>query len=667
MNRPTLLALLAPALFAAPAASAQGQQPVQLEALSSVSAIEPGATFQLAVSTKIDPGWHIYWRNPGQSGLPTVITWTLPEGFSQGATSTPIPTRYKQEFDGDFSMVSHTFEDEAVFVTEVTAGPSVRSGGEATFSAKVEWQACKEVCTPPMETPLTISLPILDAGVPSPDAALIAKALEASEAGAVEARAIASMEDGQLELVVAVPEASADQYDGDLYFLPAAAGLIEAGNDQISVREGVELSIWADLSDGVTALPKTLEGLIVGEGAPPLRIAAASTSAPAEAESQTDSAPKVTGSESPAGKTFTYPPKDSPEAEGIRDAIRQLASGIEKKSISLFLMLAGAFLGGIILNLMPCVFPVLGIKILGFVQQAGSDKAKVRRHGWVFAAGVILSLWALVGVLFIIRAAGASAGWGFQLQEPVFVIFLIAIMFTFALNLSGVFELGTSLTGAGSGLQAQHGYGGSFFSGVLAVLVATPCTGPFMGPALGFALSGPVYIGFAIFTALAVGLALPYVVLSYFPALIEKLPRPGAWMETFKQFMAFPLYATVVWLLAVLGKGNGQGAILWTLIGLIVLAMGLWIYGRYSTPLKKSATRWTARVAAAAAVVAFFLVAHGSIDGANSDGANVAKSKIVHGLEYEPFDPRVALEYVRQGKDVLNRLHRRVVSDLQDQ
>ncbi len=640
-------ALLAPILtWLAFTSSARAQDPVQLELLSDVVAVEPGGTFKLAVRAQIEPGWHIYWTNPGDSGLPTLVEWTAPDGFEAGALQYPIPHRYVQKVGDDFMLVSHTFEGEAYFISEFKAPEGIAPGSAVTISASVDWQACKEVCTPPMNTPLEIELSVADTAAPSPDAAAIAKAWGGGQAGAEVARATVANDGGQLALVAKLPDGKEEQYSGDLFFLPAAAEISAAASEQIAAREGSQLSIWTDLAKKDVEIPEVVRGFVVGEGAAPLWVEAMlvkSTETPVSSPTE-----KPTPTSSGAG---SYPPSASPEAEPIRAAIKELASGIEKKSISLLLMLAAAFLGGIILNLMPCVFPVLGIKILGFVQQAGSDRAKIRRHGWVFALGVILSLWALVAVLLIIRAAGASAGWGFQLQEPWFVIFLIAIMFIFALNLAGVFELGTSLTGTGAGLQAQHGYGGSFFSGVLAVLVATPCTGPFMGPALGFALSGPAYTGFAIFTALALGLALPYVVLSYFPALIEKLPRPGPWMETFKQAMSFPLFATVVWLLAVLGKGQGQGAILWVLIGLIVLSLGFWLYGRYATPLKKPPTRWTARAATALAVLSFVYIGSKAVDSGES-GAIASASKTVHGLEYEPFDPVKALEYVKAGKNV---------------
>jgi thiol:disulfide interchange protein DsbD len=243
-----------------------------------------------------------------------------------------------------------------------------------------------------------------------------------------------------------------------------------------------------------------------------------------------------------------------------------------------------AFFGGLILNLMPCVFPVLGIKILGFVNQAGADRRKVTLHGLVFVLGVLVSFWVLAGVLLVLRAGGKELGWGFQLQEPGFVFALAVFLLIFALNLSGLFEFGLSAMGVGAGLQTKSGYSGSFFTGVLATVVATPCSAPFLAPALGAALALSAAESLTVFTAIALGLSVPYLLLSIFPAAVKLLPRPGAWMETFKQLMAFPLYATVgflVWVLAGQTKDD-DSSLLKIFFGLVLVAMAGWAYGRWT-------------------------------------------------------------------------------------
>jgi thiol:disulfide interchange protein DsbD len=277
------------------------------------------------------------------------------------------------------------------------------------------------------------------------------------------------------------------------------------------------------------------------------------------------------------------------------------SDGAAKASTSLAATLFLAFVGGLILNLMPCVFPVLGIKILGFVNQAGHERSKVIAHGLIFALGVLLSFWTLATVLAILRAGGDQLGWGFQLQSPAFVFTLAALMLVFALNMSGVFEFGLRATSVGGDLQTKSGYAGSFFTGVLATVVATPCSAPFLAPALGAALALSTVESFAIFTAIAIGLALPYLLLSIFPSAVKILPRPGAWMETFKQFMAFPLYATVGYLVWVLAGQVTEEGLQNVLFGLVLVALAVWFYGRWNAP---GASPGRARFGVAALILA---------------------------------------------------------------
>ncbi len=324
----------------------------------------------------------------------------------------------------------------------------------------------------------------------------------------------------------------------------------------------------------------------------------------------------------------------------------------EQQDLATILVLA--LLGGMVLNLMPCVFPVLGIKIMGFVQQAGEDRATIRRHGLVFGAGVLVSLWILAAAILAIRLGGDQVGWGFQLQNPVFVLVMVVIMFVFGLNLAGLFEIGTSLIGAGQELQHKQGYAGSFFSGVLAVAIATPCTGPFMAAALTYALSAPVHASLLVFTALGVGLALPYVLLSFFPALIEKLPRPGPWMETFKQLMAFPMLAAAVWLLGVLARSLGAEGLQWILFGLVTLAFGLWIHGRFNVPARSRRTRHLARAATVLLTGCFVLLAaRGHKVAAATEDTHTASSGIQKfGLEWQPIDPVAVVQHRKKGRTV---------------
>lgn len=263
---------------------------------------------------------------------------------------------------------------------------------------------------------------------------------------------------------------------------------------------------------------------------------------------------------------------------------------------SILLAILFAFIGGMILNLMPCVLPVLSLKIMGFIKQAGEEKSKLRKHGLAFTFGVLISFWALAGLLLILRAGGEYLGWGFQLQSPSFVIVLSVLLFLFGLSLFGVFEIGVTLTAVGQNTPKGSTYTGSFFSGILATIVATPCTAPFMGSALGFALSQPAYVSMLIFTALGLGMALPYVLLTSIPALLKYVPKPGAWMETFKQFMGFLMIATVLWLIWVLSLQTGAEGVLILLGSLLLVSLSGWIYGRWSVLHKSLKTRRIAQL-----------------------------------------------------------------------
>jgi thiol:disulfide interchange protein DsbD len=316
-----------------------------------------------------------------------------------------------------------------------------------------------------------------------------------------------------------------------------------------------------------------------------------------------------------------------------------------------------AFLGGVVLNLMPCVFPVLGIKVLGFVNQAGSDRGKIVLHGLVFTAGVLASFWALAGALLALRAGGEQLGWGFQLQSAAFVYGMAVFMLVFALNLSGLFEVGLSATGAGAGLQSQEGLGGSFFTGMLATLVATPCSAPFLAPALGAALALSAVESLVVFTAIAVGLSAPYLLLSLFPSAVKVLPRPGAWMETFKQLMAFPLYATVgwlVWVLAAQTAGDDYG-LLMILFAFVLVAMAAWAYGRFGQAHgKPSRQRWgtAAALALLVAGVALGWPQPPPAVGSSSTGAGGASGKGAYAVAWQPWSPEAVAAAQAAGRTI---------------
>ncbi|MCK9281853.1 MAG: thioredoxin family protein [Melioribacteraceae bacterium] len=316
---------------------------------------------------------------------------------------------------------------------------------------------------------------------------------------------------------------------------------------------------------------------------------------------------------------------------------------------SILLAILFAFIGGIILNLMPCVLPVLSLKIMGFIKQAGEERSKLRKHGLAFTFGVLISFWALAGLLLILRAGGEYLGWGFQLQSPSFVIVLSVLLFLFGLSLFGVFEIGVTLTAVGQNAPKGSTYTGSFFSGILATIVATPCTAPFMGSALGFALSQPAYVSMLIFTALGLGMALPYVLLTSIPALLKFVPKPGAWMETFKQFMGFLMVATVLWLIWVLSLQTGAEGVLILLGSLLLVSLSGWIYGRWSVLHKPLATRRIAQVisgliliGALALSITYIKPISASTDAVHSQGL----------IEWRTFSPELVAQLRSQNKPV---------------
>ena len=264
-----------------------------------------------------------------------------------------------------------------------------------------------------------------------------------------------------------------------------------------------------------------------------------------------------------------------------------------KIKTTLWTAIFGAFVGGIILNLMPCVFPVLGIKVMGFVQLAGDDEKKIRLHGLAFTMGLVVSMWCLAGaILFLKLSLGQSVNWGQQMGNPYFVGGIICLLFILGLNMAGVFEMGTTMTRVGGGLQKKKGYSQSFFSGILTTLIATPCSGPFLGAAMGYTLAQSAPVAIFLFTVFALGIALPYLLLSFFPAAIKKLPRPGPWMETFKVTMAFALFATSAFFLKTYGGQTGIDGMAWLTMALVVMALALYFYGRWSLPHLPKSTRF---------------------------------------------------------------------------
>ena len=563
---------------------------VEAEIISRHMAVQPGQAIEVALRLKIIDHWHTYWRNPGDSGLPTKLAWTLPAGFTAGPIAWPHPTKLPLG-----PLMNFGYDGEVLHLVTLQTPAGLAPGTSVTLRAKADWLVCKDVCIPE-SADLAIELPVV-ASKPLADARWMAAFATAQAAlpGAMTGWTTKATVEKNVATLDLTPPAGESIAPSELFFYPLREDIIANAGKQILSKSADGLRLTIPLADPVNTSLASLEGVLVsnrdwGKAHAGKAIA---VSAP------------VTFSKANAASTGSQ--------TGLAAATRNpgSGSGSDSNGLTLAVALLFAFIGGLILNLMPCVFPVLGIKVMSFVQHAHGDQRRLRQQGFAFLVGVVISFWVLAALLAALRAAGESVGWGFQLQSPVFVTMLAFLFLLMALNLSGVFEVGMGLQSAAGGLQTggndsnRSNLTDAFLSGVLATIIATPCTAPFMGAAMGFTLSQPAYISFLVFTAVALGMAAPVVLLSLFPAWLRHLPKPGAWMNTFKQFMAFPLFATVVWLAWVLGSQQGNDGVGLLLLGMVIIAFGAWLYGRMQMTSPARAVALGVALLAAGALVAW--------------------------------------------------------------
>lgn len=596
--------LLGMALFPALAGAQQSDplrdQFVEATLIGEMEHIQPGTPYRVGLLLKHDPHWHTYWKSTA-TGYATSIDWDLPEGFTVSEIAWPTPKVYN--FQG---WIEYVYEGE-ILLTATLTPPSELPEGTVEIGFKAEWLMCEDVCVPGSVSSI-ISIPV-EAASPAPSAQW-APLFSATN------RLLPAAPDGYTLQAWRNGKAVTLQIEGDLpdsvtFFDDQALFTAEETANATRVSGSI-LQIRLALDKAANALPERLTGVLKADPGWP------------EAGNRPGLAVNI-----PISAT----------APALAEPPAKITLGI----------LTLAFFGGLILNLMPCVFPVLGIKVMGFVGQAGASKGKVVTHGLVFTAGVLLSFWSLAAVLLILRSGGSQLGWGFQLQSPGFVLALTLLLFAFALNMSGLFEVGQSAVGVGSGLTAKGGLSGSFFSGVLATVVATPCAAPFLAPALGAALALPAAASFLVFTLIALGLAAPYLILSAMPGLVNHLPRPGAWMETFKQFMSFLLYATVAYLLWVLaGQLTEAGgypvfSLLKVLLSLVLVAFALWIYGRWGAFHRARRTRLTGMAAAALVLLGGIFMA---VSGTRADSSEAGT------VNWQKWEPGKAEALAREGRIV---------------
>jgi len=583
--------------------------------VTATASLTPGTVARAALLIDIDEGWHTYWKNAGDSGSEALLDWNLPEGFEAGEFEWPFPQRIPYP-----PLMSYAYEERVLLPLDLVVPADAEPGSTLRLAADAEWLICEEICLV-AEDSLFLEVPITSGADAPSEWAGIFEETEWALPAEPEGWSLVGRADVEADLV-GVGVAVSDDFGGtleDAYFFPLDGTLIEHTAPQPVAARADTTFLRLARSPYSTELPERLEGVLV--------------------------LPEGSGFGPEARRAVAV---DVPLQEGSIPAVAPvMADGAAASAeLSLLAALGLAMLGGLLLNLMPCVFPVLSLKILGFVEHAGDDRRTLRMHGYVFAAGVVLSFLALAGTLIAVRGAGAEVGWGFQLQNPAVVTALVFLMVAVALNFLGVFEVGASLTRLGAVGAEQQGYRSSFLTGVLATLVATPCTAPFMGAAIAAALVRPPVEGLVIFGGLGAGMALPYVVLTMRPALLQRLPKPGRWMETLRQALAFPMLAVAVWLLWVLGLQVGMGGAAAVLTALLGFSLGAWMLHRAPPASVASAAQKGVRFAGVALLLASTAWGVGRFVGT----AEAAENAVV--VEWEPFTASVVDDRRAEGRAV---------------
>jgi thiol:disulfide interchange protein DsbD len=559
------LLLVGPAIPAGALESTPVSSPrATVSLVSDTDAAAPGTPFRVGLHLRLAPGWHTYWKNPGDAGAPTELELALPQGANAGPIVWPTPQRMAEG-----SLMTYAYTGDLLLPVTVTPG---QAAGATSVQAHAQWLVCKDICVPE-EGDFRLDLPTGSAA-PSPEAPLFAAHDRQVPHPSPWQAAVAA--DGTLW--VQGPELTTTTVV-DAWFIPDAQGVIrDSAAQPLTVWQG---GFTLALKPGKAFRPEDgLSGILTVHDRSGL-----------EADVTVRAAPGV------------VPPPPSPLTRLRR-------------------VLGLAFLGGLILNLMPCVFPVLAMKVVGL---AGTPRSRARLHAAAYTAGVMLAFAVVGAALLAARAAGAAAGWGFQFQSPVFVAAMTWLLFGVGLNLSGVFQIGTGLVGAGQGLTRHSGELGSFFTGLLAVVVATPCTAPFMGVAIAAGLAAPPLVTMLVFLAMGLGMAMPYVLLAVVPGIGRTAPKPGRWMEVLRQALAFPMYAASAWLVWVISQQAGPAGVLGTGAGLVLLGFAAWVLG--ITQEAENRGRRIGQAAAAAAFLAALAVLSG-IATAPAPATSVAESGV---------------------------------------
>ena len=561
-----------------------------------------GGTVTAGVHLQPKPGWHAYWVNPGDAGLAPSLRWQLPEGFSAGELRFPAP--HVIPF-GEF--ITYGFDESLLLLVDIEIPAGLPVGTRYTLAAQARWVVCDDALCVPEQADVTATLPVGD-GIPDPLRAARFAAAREKVPPKVDWPARFERSGGEVQVAVQTPASAADL--ADAYLFVAETGLVRYGRQQASygprgVVFGMEAGLRLNDASAIGAVLAFKQGEV-------------QRTVWLDVQPGTGLAGMVAGAGDAAAS----------------------GAGTAAGGLTLGYALLFAFLGGIVLNLMPCVFPILSMKALSLVDASGADRRSAREGGYLYTVGILVA-FAIVGIALLgLRSAGQQVGWGFQLQSATVNLALALLMLAIGLNLLGVFELGAKLAGVGEGLTAGGERKRAFFTGLLAVVVATPCTAPFMAGALGYALVQPAAVALAIFLLLGLGLAFPYLLLSCLPAVGRLLPRPGPWMATFRNVLAFPMFATAVWLFWIVGSQLGADAMAVGLLAALAFGFALWAYGRVFAASRP----WAWRTVAALGLAGAMALGWKMPDYKRAEDAAVAGA--LGQLAVEPFAPERVGEHL---------------------
>lgn len=598
----------------------QPQSPyVSAKLIAEDTSIQPGHPTWVALHLKLADGWHVYWKNPGDAGVPVKIEWQLPSGIKVGELEWPYPEQFDLE-----GLIGYGYHNDLAIMVPIIADQSNEIGQSLELKGNVEWLVCSDSMCQPGSQLVSLLLPI-KSEIPHPDPKLI-NFFEDARRKIPKELTIKSQFSGdgiEIQMNASDPQSTLIGVN----FFPEQQGILDLSHLPTASKK--EDSHVVNLK-----LLPTSESILKG-------VLVLHTEQEGKRESQ-----------SFAISALLDDNEEIAEIDQPSGVYLSASSGSTFQG-GLGLALVFAFVGGMILNLMPCVLPVLSFKILSLVKMSGQSRALRLKHSMLFSFGVLLSFWILAGLMLGLRSYGQSVGWGFQLQEPLFVAGLATLLFVFALSLFGLFELGMGVASLAGDAQVSSSQKSenlqSFFSGILATAVATPCTGPFLGSAVGFAVTLPVFQGMLIFTLLALGLCFPYLVLALFPALLRFLPRPGPWMETFKQLMGFILLATVLWLLWVFSAQTSLIALMGLLGSFLFFSVAAWIYGQWATPVASKKGRFFAY-----ALTCLFVCGGISLIAFSHEyWYNNAPISSEIAADWEPFSPERVEQLQKQGVPVL--------------